>query len=381
MILTRRRLLVFAAALLVSLSGVALVGPRIAVAADSLPKQLSDRAFWAMVVDFSEAEGTFRSENLISNERTFQEVIPELKTHVTPGGVYLGVGPDQNFTYIASLRPRMAFIVDIRRQNMMQHLLYKAIAEMSDGRADFLSRLFARPRPAGLARSAAPQTLLDAFAMVPADETVFQKNFEAIMNRLVTRHGFALTAEDRRGIEYIARAFFAEGPALTYAYPRQQVSARMFPSYAELMTATDLAGLNRSYVANEESFRTLRDLERNNLLVPIVGDFAGDKAVRAVGRYIRERGATVNFFYTSNVEQYLFQGDLFQRFYSNVATLPVDGHSTFIRSFFDRGFRYPPGITTADLHSVQLLDPIADSVGAFQAGQIRTYENLVERSK
>ena len=132
MIITRRRLLVFVAALVVSLSGLALFGSRTAVAADSLPKQLSDRAFWQLVTDFSEMEGTFRSENLISNERTFQEVIPELKKRVTPGGVYLGVGPDQNFTYISSLKPRMVFIVDIRRQNMMQHLLYKAIAEMSD---------------------------------------------------------------------------------------------------------------------------------------------------------------------------------------------------------------------------------------------------------
>ncbi len=111
--LRRRHVLVLVTALF-SLSGVALFGPRDRVAADNLPKQLSDRAFWKMVVDFSEADGFFRSDNFISNETTFQEVIPELKKRVSQNGVYLGVGPDQNFTYITALRPRMAFIVDIR---------------------------------------------------------------------------------------------------------------------------------------------------------------------------------------------------------------------------------------------------------------------------
>ena len=65
--------------------------------------------------------------------------------------MYLGVGPEQNFTYIVALRPKLAFIVDIRRGNMNEHLLYKAFIELSADRADFLSRLFARPRPAGSA--------------------------------------------------------------------------------------------------------------------------------------------------------------------------------------------------------------------------------------
>ena len=103
----------------------------------------------------------------------------------------------------------------------------------------------------------------------------------------------------------------------------------------------------------------LREFQRNNLLVPIVGDFGGDKAIQAVGRYLREQDATANYFYTSNVEQYLFQNDAWQRYYNNVATLPIDDNSTFIRAYFNMGFRFPPGIITPDLHSVQLLDPMA----------------------
>src|SRR5437667_12357654 len=112
------------------------------VAGEELPQQLSNEAFWQLVTDFSEPGGFFRSDNFVSNETTFQWVIPELKNTTRPGGVYLGVGPDQNFTYIVALQPKMAFIFDIRRQNVIQHLMYKALIEISADRAEFLSRLF-----------------------------------------------------------------------------------------------------------------------------------------------------------------------------------------------------------------------------------------------
>src|SRR2546422_1660004 len=257
---------------LLSLFGVALVGPR-GQAADTLPKQLSDRAFWRMIVDFSEPGGLFRSDNFLSNETTYQEVIPELRKRSSSDGAYLGVGPDQNFPYITALRPRIAFIIDIRRQNMIEPLLFKAIVEMSDDRADFLSRLFSRPRPAGLGPSSAPEVLFDAYSRLTASETLFQKNLKEAENRLVKRHGFLLTAEDRQNLEYVYRAFFSEGPDLRYSFPRQSVAARWFPTYAQLMMATDLTGLNHSYVANEQNFRMLREFEGHNLLDPIVCDF------------------------------------------------------------------------------------------------------------
>src|SRR5262249_43942862 len=84
-------------------------------AADTLPTQLSDQEFWKMSSDFSEPDGSFRSDNLLSNESYFQYVIPELNGTAKSGQVYMGVGPEQNFTYIAALKPKMVFIVDIRR--------------------------------------------------------------------------------------------------------------------------------------------------------------------------------------------------------------------------------------------------------------------------
>jgi hypothetical protein len=375
---SRRLSLIFVA--LSSVVGAVLIGLRAQVITEPLPAQLSDAAYWQMIVDFSEPSGVFRSDNFVSNEKTFQEVIPELRKRATAEGVYLGVGPDQNFTYITSVSPRMAFIVDIRRQNLIQHLLYKALVEMCDTRGDFLSRLFSRPKPDGLDVSASALTLLDAYREVAAAEPLFVKNLKDVEQWLVERHKFQLTEEDLRSLAYVYEAFFSEGPELRYSYPRQR-AARWFPTYAELMVATDADGVAHSYIANEQNYRALREFQKNNLLVPIVGDFAGDKAIRAVGKYVAAHGATVNYFYTSNVEQYLFQGDAWRRYYASVATLPLSEKSTFIRAYFDVGFLYPPGIITPDLHSVQLLNPIASLLGAVAAEKIASYADVIEQSK
>src|SRR5437773_6659022 len=132
-------------------------------AEDTLPPQLSDEAFWHLITDYSEAGGFFRFDNFISNEALFQHVLGRVKETTKSGGVYLGVGPDQNFTYIVSLRPRIAFIVDIRRQNMLEHLMYKALIELSEDRGDFLSKLFSRKRPENIGAESTPDELFAAF--------------------------------------------------------------------------------------------------------------------------------------------------------------------------------------------------------------------------
>ena len=370
------------AVLLVSacLSGAALLGLRAQSVADTLPSELSDKEFWGLVTDFSEPDGFFRSDNLVSNERTYQEPIPELKKHALPNGVYLGVGPDQNFTYITHLKPRMSFIVDIRRGNLDQHLFYKALIEMSADRVDFLSRLFSRPKPDDLDKAATPADMFEAFTDMDPSQAMFDKSLVEIQKWLTERHGFALTPDDLRGVEYVARAFFAEGPALRYSFPVPRM-ARVFPTYAELMVANDGNGTNYSYLANEENFKALKEVERRNLIVPVIGDFAGPKALRAVGNYITSHGGTVNYVYTSNVEQYLFGNDAYKRYYASVATLPLAEQSTFIRSYFDRGFYYPPGVIMPDLHSVQLLDPVRGLLKAYGSDEIANYNDVVSRSK
>ena len=355
-------------------------GAASASGATQLPTRLSDSTFWQMVTEFSEPGGFFRSDNFVSNETSFMYVIPELQRTIRPGGVYLGVAPDQNFTYLIALRPRIAFIVDIRRQNMIHHLMYKAMIEMADDRAEFLSLLFARALPDEIDRDATPEALFNAFAGVPPDTLRYTKNLAAVTDWLTKRHGFGLTANDLQSLDYVYRAFATAGPDITYAFPGG--GGRGFgrwPSYSQLMLESDGQGNNRSYLASEANFRALKELQTNNLLVPLVGNFSGEKTLRAVGRYLRERGATVTAFYTSNVEQYLFQqGDDWQRFYGNVATLPLDSSSTFIRSLSNgNGFR----AGSPNSRSVQLLSSMLETIKAVHDGRVQTYYDMIQLAK
>src|SRR5215472_9224961 len=163
---------------------------------ETLPARLTNEEFWNMITDFSEPGGVFPSDNFLSNEAGYQEVIPALLKTLKPGGAYFGVGPEQNFTYIVALQPKIAFIIDIRRQNMLEHLMYKALIELSSDRAEFLSRLFARQRPENIGPESTPEELFKAFRNVPAELDLFFANLDAIKLQLKARHGFKLSAED-----------------------------------------------------------------------------------------------------------------------------------------------------------------------------------------
>jgi hypothetical protein len=303
---------------------------------DRLPSRLTDEDFWHIVQTFSERAGTFPSDNLLSNERRLQFVIPDLTRNVKPRGVYLGVGPEQNFTYMVALRPRMAFIFDIRRGNMALHLIYKALFELSADRAEFVSRLFCRKRPRELTATSTVAEIFGAFSHVDTSEEQYVANVRAVVNHLTRTHGFALSADDLLRLQHNYRAFYLYGPAIQYSSSRNAGRRPSEPTYGDLMAATDSHGQLRAFLANDESFAFLKQLEADNLVVPLVGNFAGPKAIRAVGDYLKLQGATVSVFYVSNVEQYLRQDGTWPRFCANVAALPLDDTSAFVRSVRDQ---------------------------------------------
>jgi hypothetical protein len=346
-----------------------------ALAAETFPRRLSDAQFWQLVSGFSEGGGTFVSDNFVSNEQAFQEVIPRLSKRSPRGGAYLGVGPDQNFTYIVALRPQIAFIIDIRRQNLMQHLLYKALIELSHDRAEFLSRLFSRSRPPDLGPNTSAAALISAFAASTPGETLYRQNLTAIVRRLTRDHRFALTSEDRISLNYVYRAFFSEGPDIQYFVAR--VPNLRFPTYGELVQATDAGGEPHGYLATEQNFQMLKDFEQRNLLVPVVGDFAGDKALPAVAAYLREHGLRVAAFYVSNVEVYLFnQPPASQRFYAHLGTLPADEQSVLIRSY-----NLPAANQATRIRLATVLDSLEDLARAVNDGSIKSYADVITRSQ
>ena len=335
------------------------------LAIEPLPAELSDEQFRRIISESSERDGHFDSDNLVSNETGFQSVIPKLLQVTRPGGVYVGVGPEQNFTYIAALQPRMAFVVDIRRQNTLLLLMYKALFEVSSDRADFLRRLLSRQRPSGLDPTSTAKDLMDAYSRVSPDGDLRELNLRTVLDRLVNAHGFTLSSDDTSRISYVMNAFFERGLEVTYVNPGSP-NARQ-ASLTTLMTAADPGGQPRSFLATEENFRIVQNLQKRNLIIPLTGDFAGEKAIRSIGQYLRQFDARVTVFYTSNVERYLFgtpraPSDAWKRFYANVAALPVDESSTFIR-------------TGANVEQ-SVLGSMSKLVAAYRDGKIQRYADI-----
>ncbi|HXD72365.1 MAG TPA: hypothetical protein VN628_01445 [Vicinamibacterales bacterium] len=308
----------------------ALVASGFSQTSAGLPARLTNAEFWSLMTTMSEPDGHFRSDNLVSNEIKYQWVIPEMQRRLKPGGVYIGVGPEQNFTYIAALRSSLAFIVDVRRGNTDMHLMYKALFELAADRADFVSLLLSRPRPAGLTAKSSAMEIFGAFSAIDPSERMLDGTLASIRNRLSTVRGFPLAGEDLTQIETILRVFYLAGTKIQYS-PYGSFGGTTQPSYAELMSATDETGEARSFLADDGTFAFVKDLEQRNLIVPLIGDFAGPKTLRAIGEYARRRRAIVSAFYVSNVEEYL-PGDAGRRFCANAGSLPVTPDSMFIRA-------------------------------------------------
>jgi hypothetical protein len=301
----------------------------------TLPPAMSDREFWALAETLSEPAGAFPlSDNLVSNEPRFAENARWMQPR---GGVYVGVGPEQNFSYIAKLRPATAFVVDIRRENRDLHLLYKALFELSSDRADFVSRLFSRPRPARVGPASSAGDLFDRFASVAPSPETRDATAAAVRDRLLRGHGFPLTAEDLASIDRAFGAFYKDGPEIQFWGSGAVTTDKPGPSYRRLMTMPDMTGQARSFLADEAAFRFVKSLQSRNLIVPVVGDFAGPAAIRRVGDYVRQHGDVIQAFYGSNVGVYLTTRQT-RAFCASLKTLPVSADAWFIESDAVRPF-------------------------------------------
>jgi len=315
----------------------------------------------------SEPSGYFDTDNLISNETSYLQVADQLAESAPRGGVYVGVGPDQNFTYIARTRPRYAFILDIRRQNMLQHLLLAALFARADDPYHYLCLLLSRPCPSATPEGVGPgvERTLQAVERTPRSEAAFDANLEAAYRHIAGPLGFSLWANDRRDIRNIYRSFFEEQAEIRFrSFGR--FSGTYHPTYRTLLLTRSPSGRLGNFLDKPEDYRFVRDLSRAQRIVPVVGDFAGPQALRAIGEWVRAHGLTVSAFYTSNVEFYLMRNHVFDRFVANVRELPSGPDSVIVRACFDYGRTHPAELPGH--RSVLLLQRLSRFLELYESG-------------
>jgi hypothetical protein len=297
----------------------------------------SSGAFAAQIAALSEPDGYFDTDNLISNERSYQQVFPELERRNVRGGAYVGVGPDQNFSYIAGIRPSIAFIVDIRRDNLLLHLLFKALFDQARSRIEYLALLFGRSVPADLTGwRDSPVDRLAQYINRPALDVKSLGSTRLRLERVIKRFGVPLSAEDLATIDRFHGRFIDGGLALQFESAGRPPQ-RYYPTYENLLLETDGAGRQRNYLASEESFQFIKSLQARDRVIPVVGNLSGPKALAGIGRAMTERGESLSALYASNVEFYLDRDGTYQRFIGNLSHMPHTSRTVIIRSIFNRG--------------------------------------------
>ncbi len=339
------RLRVVSIVIIVFLAGIgSLSTPGYYAPPENFKNGIDEREFARLIENLSEPEGYFNSDNFISNEAGYLKILPLLDRLSIRGGVYVGVGPDQNYSYIAEVRPQLAIMVDIRRQNLLEHLYYKALFTLSPNRVEFLQRLFGRRLPVQESKSADLEIgrLVNLLEITPRSEELAAENIREA-ERVIHSWPLGLSDSDFQSIEYVARALIDSGPELQFtSYNRAPQS--WYPTYKELLLATDSVGRRDNYLASEKRFRTIRTLHLENRIIPVVGDLAGRNAMANIARELRARKLAISCFYVSNVEFYLFGRYRWSAYVNNMRAMPWEPDAVIIRSFSNTWHPHPASI-------------------------------------
>jgi hypothetical protein len=185
--------------------------------------------------------------------------------------------------------------------------------------------------------------------------------------------GVPLSDGDTETIDRFHRVFIDRGLGLQFESAGRPPRP-FYPTYRELLLETDTAGRRWNYLASDEGFAFIRSLQERDLVIPVVGNLAGERALRSVARFIEARGARLSVFYASNVEYYLASNGGLQRFVDNLGQFPHSEHSLIIRSVFPTSSGWSP--TVPGYYSASLVQRIDDLLQGFATGRLRSYEDL-----
>ncbi|MBK9707872.1 MAG: hypothetical protein IPO77_12930 [Acidobacteria bacterium] len=235
-----------------------------------------------------------------------------------------------------------------------------------------MSRPLPKEKPPG--PDAPLNDLLTLFAKVPADEQAYKSNLEDIKKAIQEEFKFKLSENDQKSLEYVYNSFREDGLDISYRMDGGSWGYNYFPTLQEILAGTDLNGNQGNFLASREDYDFLREFNRRNLLIPIVGDFGGNKALVAIGDYLRSHGLTVTAYYTSNVEQYLFGSDSFNAWANNVKRLPVNDKSLFIRAIAGR---VPHPARMPGHRLATLLQQMTVFIKDFNEGLYPSYNDLI----
>lgn len=318
-----------------------------------------DVRFDSIVRALSEPDAGPGADNLVTNEDSFTRICGAIERQVVPDEVYIGVGPDQNFTYIAHARPSLAFIVDYRRRNLLLHLFHQALFALSRDRIAYLSRLTARRpnRPVGPKSTAAE--LVESFDDAAIDRGFLEATATEIARFL---RPLGLIGESEWAALATIGAKLA-GPGMNARF----LALPMYPSFGRLI------GTGAHMLSEESLYRRVRDRQLAERVIPVVGDLAGTKAMPALADWLRTKRLRVGMIYLSDVEFFLLRNGAFARFLANLDRIPW-AHGAMLARSTSRGITHPERVASDT--GTTILRPVEAFLREARAGGIRTEDDL-----
>lgn len=287
----------------------------------------------------------------VSSEVGYNEVIARCAPSAErPGGAYLGVGPDQNYTYIGALRPALAVILDARLDNLLEHLIFKlAFAEARDP-LDYLCLLLGRARATGPGDGLTAR--LRAQPLDAAAAAVFSAN--------VRRAFQARWTSDERllaRVERLLREFVRRQLAVTSVSETCLANLDKIPDFEEVITSTTPEGFNFHYLTDAGRFGVVKALHAEDRIIPLLGNVVSPEGIAAARRVVEGAGLKLSTVYLSNLEEFLLQryviegdritgrpnplglfegapGQAYAALIERLAALPCDDDAVLIRFFF-----------------------------------------------
>jgi hypothetical protein len=331
------------------------------------PAPPSTTSFASHVAGLSEAEGYFDTDNLISNEQSYLSVLSDVDRAGLRGGAYVGVGPDQNFSYIAAAHSDVAFIIDVRRDNLLLHLLFKALFALSRTRVEYLAMLCGRVVPEDI-DPWRNKNIEGLAAFIDGSAPLDRHGIDALRARVTTKvrsFGVPLSENDSSTMDRFHRRFIESSLGLRFESFGRAPQA-YYPTLRQLLLEVDSNGRQRNYLASEEGFQFLKSLQARDMVIPVVGNLSGATAMIAIGRWLREHNERLSLFYASNVESYLFREGSFARFVDNLSHVPHAERALIIRSVFGGGGS-----------SVSQTQVVPELLEGFSRGRFHSYWELV----
>jgi hypothetical protein len=335
-----------------------------APAVAALPGKPPSRPLHEFIEQLSERDRYYFSHNYVSNETSLLQVAPLIE-RLPPGGAYVGVGPEQNFNYIAIARPEIAFIIDIRRRNMLLHLLYKSIFEEATSRSHFLTLLVGRPHQAE-SDPGATAGIAQVIAHVesqPPNRELWRASHAKLVERVTGSYRVALTPADKVALREAHQAFY-DGQ-LDIQFELHMKTRPRYPKLRDQLAMQAPDGRQLGFLASEDAFRFVQRMQAEHRVIPLVGDFAGSKALPGLASYLRENKIRFSLFYVSNVEEFLFEDKVWPKWVENVFALPADDQSLFIRTWMNHHPRHPKQLSGQ--RTTTLIQRLTD----FRTGQQR----------